>query len=133
MPAAEDKATIQKAFEALARGDHAGVTNAFAPQHQQSAQHFVQLARTALPDLHITLEDTIAEGDKVVARWTARGTHKGAAQLPGLGHVAATGKEMQVSGITIFQMRNGKIVETWGATEKLEALRHLGVARLQVG
>jgi steroid delta-isomerase-like uncharacterized protein len=60
----------------------------------------------AFPDLRVTLEEVIAEGDKVVVRWTQRGTHLG----PFL-ETPATGKRVEYSGINIFTVRSGKIVE----------------------
>ena len=60
----------------------------------------------AFPDLHVTLDEIIAEGDKVMARWTQQGTHLG----PFLDK-PATGKFVTYSGINIFRLANGRIVE----------------------
>lgn len=67
-----------------------------------------RILRRAFPDLHFTVEDLVAEGDTVVARWVMRGTHLG--DLPGR---AATGRPAQWSGITAFRMTAGRIVERW--------------------
>src|SRR5829696_10194607 len=69
---------------------------------------FVSMIRSALPDLRITLEDDIAEGEKVVSRWRAQGTHQG--ELMG---IAPTGNEVAITGITIHRIEKGKIVEEW--------------------
>ena len=78
--------------------------------------------RTAFPDLHLTIEDQIAEGDKVVSRWTFRGTHRG--ELMG---ILPTGKQVTVTGIVISHFANGKIVESWFNSDDLGMLQQLGV------
>jgi steroid delta-isomerase-like uncharacterized protein len=78
--------------------------------------------RTAFPDLRVTIEDQIAEGDRVVTRWSARGTHEG--DLWGL---APTGKEGTVTGITIDRMEGGKIVESWTNWDTLGLMQQLGI------
>jgi steroid delta-isomerase-like uncharacterized protein len=77
--------------------------------------------RTAFPDLTITVDQVIAEGEYVATRWTARGTHK--AELFG---IAATGKESTVTGISIDRWQNGKIVESWVNWDTLGMLQQLG-------
>ena len=69
---------------------------------------FVSMKRSAFPDLRITLEDDIAEGDKVVSRWAGQGTHQG--ELMG---IAPTGNQVTITGITIHRIEDGKIVEEW--------------------
>jgi steroid delta-isomerase-like uncharacterized protein len=76
----------------------------------------------AFPDLHITVEDTIAEGDKVVGRNSLTGTHRG--DYMGL---AATGKRVAYSEILIFRFTEGQITEIWGVVDVLAQLRQLGV------
>ncbi len=83
---------------------------------------FVTGYLSAFPDLHFTIEDQIAEGDKVVTRWTARGTHQG----PFMG-MPPTGKQGTVTGITIDRFANGKIVESWYNFDALGLLQQLGV------
>lgn len=78
--------------------------------------------RGAFPDLHLTLEDMLADGEKVVLRWTARGTHKG--DLRG---AAPTGRRFEVSGITILRLSGGKIAEAWVNWDALGLMRQLGV------
>lgn len=69
---------------------------------------YVNTVRTAFPDFHNTIEDLIAEGDKVVARLTYNGTHNG--ELFG---IAPTGKRVAYSGVAIFRIVNNKIVNGW--------------------
>src|SRR5918994_917492 len=74
--------------------------------------------RSAFPDLKITIEEQIAEGDLVATRWTATGTHKG--ELMG---IAPTGKEATVTGVTIDRLEDGKIVESWNNWETRGVVR----------
>ena len=75
----------------------------------------------AFPDLHITVEDLIAEGDKVVARDTVTGTHQG--EYMGL---SPTGKSITYNEIVICRFVDGRIAETWGVIDVLSQLRQLG-------
>jgi len=81
----------------------------------------VEMLHTSFPDLIISVEDLIAEDDKVVARLTARGTH----QAPFRG-IAPTGKEVSWTGIRIFRIADGKIVEHWANWDDLALLQQLG-------
>jgi steroid delta-isomerase-like uncharacterized protein len=85
-------------------------------------KQFVTDLRTAFPDLHTTIEDLIAEGDRVVARFTATGTHTG----PYKG-IPPTGKQGKITGIDIERIVDGKSVECWTNTDDLGMLQQLGV------
>ena len=76
----------------------------------------------AFPDLHSTIEDEILEGDKLVMRFTMRGTHQG----PLFG-IAPTGKAVTMTGISIGRIANGKFVETWTNADLLGLFQQLGV------
>ena len=76
---------------------------------------------TAFPDLHATVDDLVAEGDKVVVRATLRGTHQG--EFMG---IPPTGKEVTVRGIAICRFVGGKEVEHWGLASELSLLQQLG-------
>jgi steroid delta-isomerase-like uncharacterized protein len=82
----------------------------------------IEMTRLAFPDLHITVEEQIVEGDKIVTRWLGRGTHEGTY----LG-VPGTGKKMEQAGITIAQIADGKIVAEWAHADELGILRQLGI------
>lgn len=71
---------------------------------------------------HFTIEDLIAEGDKVVVRWTNRGTHVG--EFMGM---PATGKAFAIAGIDIHRLRDGKLAEHWHVVDLLGQLQQLGV------
>jgi steroid delta-isomerase-like uncharacterized protein len=77
--------------------------------------------RGAFPDLVMTVDQSIAEGDMVATRWTARGTHDG--ELFG---IAPTGKQATVTGITIDRFENGLIAESWTNWDTLGLLQQLG-------
>ena len=76
----------------------------------------------AFPDLRVTGDDVIAEGDKVVTRWTMRGTHQG--ELTG---IPATGKQVTQSGVSIFRLANARIVEVWVLADNMSLMQQLGV------
>jgi predicted ester cyclase len=77
----------------------------------------------AFPDLRFTVEDQVAEGDKVVTRWSSEGTHKG--ELMG---IAPTGKHAAgVTGISIDRYLDGKFVEGWANWDTLGLMQKLGV------
>ena len=77
--------------------------------------------RTAFPDIHVTIEDQIADGDRVVTRWSAKGTHQG--ELMGM---PATGKQATVTGITIDRIADGRIAESWNNWDTLGMMQQLG-------
>jgi steroid delta-isomerase-like uncharacterized protein len=79
--------------------------------------------REAFPDLRVTVDVIVAEGDKVAVRWTASGTNTGTGNgLP------ATGKHVVGSGLTIFRFVDGKIAEEWSSFDSLALYRQLGLA-----
>ena len=83
--------------------------------------------RATWPDLQVTIEDQIAEGDLVVLRLTFRGTHRGPLTGFGLADIAPTGTATTVTGIHIHRLVGGKIVEHWGLVDGLGLLQQLGV------
>ncbi len=89
---------------------------------QQGMQEFVTTYRTALPDYHCTIEDQVAEGDKVVTRWTVRGTQRG--ELDG---IPPTGKPVTLAGIVIDRIANGRMAETWQQADVLGMMQQLGL------
>ena len=90
----------------------------------EEARQFITMYKTAFPDLSATVEDEIAEGDKAVSRWTIRGTHQGETEEFG----PATGKQMELEGITIHRIEGGKIAEEWNSYDNLSAMQQLGLA-----
>jgi predicted ester cyclase len=89
----------------------------------EGQKQLIGMYLTAFPDVHLTVEDMIAEGDTVVARLTARGTHQGAYM-----GIPPTGKQVTVTAIDINRMAGGKSVEHWLEMDNLGMLQQLGVA-----
>src|SRR5258708_25188173 len=94
----------------------------------QEFKEYVTFYRQAFPDFHLTLEDQVAEGDKVVDRWTMRGTHRG--ELMG---IPATGKQIVMTGISITRIAVGKLQETWADFDLLGMLQQLSLFHLAKG
>ncbi len=80
------------------------------------------VCRSAFPDLRLTIEDMIAEGDEVACRFTAKGTHTG--PFSGL---PPTGKAVSMTGIEIFRISDGRIAEIWGEANLLGLMMQLGL------
>ena len=83
---------------------------------------WVGVMRSAFPDMHIAIDDTIADGDKVVVRGTFSGTHEG--EFMGM---PPTGKSFSVSVIDIGRFAGGKAVEHWGLTDAMAMMEQLGL------
>jgi len=92
------------------------------PPSRELYKQFVVRTRAAFPDMHATIEDQIAEGDKVVTRWSVQGTHHGRFQ----GH-SPTGKQMRVTGIAIDRIVGGKVVEGWMEMDTHGQMHQLGL------
>ena len=129
MSATENRVVTERVFEALGKGDLAAAQKVLGPALKEGGAVSAKAAERALPDIRIQLEDMIAEDDKVVARWTVTGTQKGPAMHSVFGNVKATGKQLNVEGITILRFERGRIVETWGVTDELGAAVQLGLVR----
>jgi steroid delta-isomerase-like uncharacterized protein len=117
-----DEECIAKTIDEFVEPD--AVIRTPLPLHVSGAEAlktvFITLHR-AYPDLHVAVEDVIAEGDKVVGRNVVTGTHRGEY----LG-IPPTGKSVTYNEIFIFRFRNGRIAETWGVVDVLSQLRQLG-------
>ena len=88
----------------------------------EGVRQLVSMYRGAFPDLHLTIEDEITEGDKIVTRFTGRGTHKGS-----LMGIPPTGKRATITAIDILRFEHGRIAEHWGNQDLLGMMRQLGV------
>ena len=76
----------------------------------------------ALPDLHLTIDEQFADGDRVATRWHATGTHTGP-----LGPVAATGRPVAVSGVIVDHVVDGRVAERWEQWDQSLMLQQLGL------
>ncbi len=92
------------------------------PAGREGAKTFIGMYLNAFPDTKMTIEDVVAEGDKVVTRWIATGTHTG--ELMG---IPATGKQVTVTGLDINRYSDGKSVEHWGQFDQMGMMQQLGV------
>jgi steroid delta-isomerase-like uncharacterized protein len=92
------------------------------PDGPEGYKQYFAMLRGAFPDIHFTIEDQITEGDRVVTRWVARATHKGAFQ-----GIPPTGNQGVVTGITIYRVANGKFVEGWTNLDALGMQQQLGI------
>jgi len=90
----------------------------------EQAKQFVSSFFDAFPDLNATVDDAMAEGDKVATRYTIRGTHQGQTDAFG----PPTERQVALKGITIHRLEDGKIVEEWEAYDNLSLLQQLGLA-----
>jgi len=131
-----NKFVIRRSFEELwNKGNLSLADELFTPNYEhhdpsspdfgrgpESERKRAALYRTAFPDLQLTIEDIIAEGQTVVARWSCRGTHKG-----DLSGIAPTGKQVTISGVSIARFTNGKMVEGWVNWDALGLMHQLGV------
>ena len=85
----------------------------------EDVKRFVGEFRSAFPDLHLIIEEQLAEGDKVVSRGTIRGTHQGEFRS-----MAPTGEEMEIPGMAVFRFsEEGKVVESWDSYDQLSLMR----------
>jgi len=133
---AENKAIARRWMEELWSQGNAGIAGEIiAPTYAvhdpgtpgrvggvEGEKHAVAMYRTVFPDLQFTMEEMIGEGDRVVVRWTARGTHRG--ELRG---AAPTGKAVVITGISILGVANGMIAEHRLNWDTLGMLQQLGM------
>jgi steroid delta-isomerase-like uncharacterized protein len=135
MSAEENKALARRSWELANQGNLDALEEVYAAeavihepdrdlQSLQEAKQYVGIYFNAFPDLRLTVEDEMAEGDKVVTRWTGRGTHQGEIEEFG----PATGRQIEIEGITIHRIEEGKIVEEWERYDNLSILQQLGLA-----
>ena len=137
----ENKALVRRyAEEVFTRKNLAAVDDFVAPTHvdhtlppglppgREGTRQAISMYLKAFPDLNITIEDVIAEGDKVVTRFTSRGTQRGA-----FGPIPATGRQVTISTVDIVRIADGKIVEEWGLDDRMGLLQQLGVIPALLG
>jgi steroid delta-isomerase-like uncharacterized protein len=121
----QNKAIVRRTFEEiLNQGNFAIINERFASDYvghaitevegPDDAKQFAAAMRNAFPDFQYTIEDEIAEGDRVVHRWTARGTHKGEFQ-----GIPPTGEQVKITGISVYRLADGKMVEGWTNADML--------------
>jgi steroid delta-isomerase-like uncharacterized protein len=137
MSAETNKALVRREFEEMFSkgGDLDTAGEYYAPNYvlheptsgevrgREAARQFAAAYREAFPDLQTEIEDQVAEGDKVVSRFSGRGTHLGETEDFG----PATGNPIEITGITIDRVADGKIVEEWTNFDALGLLQQIGL------
>ena len=132
----ENKALARRSWESVEAPDTLGEVYAsdvvwHMPDQEvrgiEEAKQFVDMFKSAFPDMHATVEDVVAEGDKVVTRVTIRGTHQGESEEFG----PPTGGQVETEGITIHRIEGGKIAEEWNSYDNLSLLQQLGLAPVE--
>jgi steroid delta-isomerase-like uncharacterized protein len=133
MPTEENKRIMRRALDIWNSGDLSALDDIIAPgivMHLRGRADVTGLEayrsynvtlREAIPDQQWVLEDLLAEGDKAVLVWTLRGTHQG--QLSG---VAPTGRQVAVTGISVYRIADGKLAEIWVQSDTLGLLQQIG-------
>jgi predicted ester cyclase len=86
----------------------------------------IQEAGNALPDMRLTADIILAEGDVVAVHYTAGGTHTGTAQHRHIDQIQPSGQEVQMSGLAIYRVRDGKLTEMWNYDNHMDVLMQLG-------
>ena len=131
----ENKALVRRWFEELFNQGNLDVADEIVaqdhtlhdptlpdlPSGPEGDKRIVSLYHGAFPDADITVEDLLAEGDSVAARWVGRGTHQG--ELMG---VPASGNRVEVAGITVYRISGGKIAETWTNYDVMGMMQQIG-------
>jgi predicted ester cyclase len=118
--------------EGFNNGNLAGLDELFAanfrehqdgmlPPNLEGVKGAIRSLRAAFPDLMLTIEEIIADGDKTWARITARGTHRGQFM-----HLPPTGKTITIDVIDICRFEGGKIAEHWGVADRLAMMQQIG-------
>ncbi len=134
MSTEENKALVRRFYDEVTNGRNVAVLDELlAPnfegfkaegadhgQNREEFKHMITMVLNAFPDHHQTIHDWIAENDKVVTRWTVQGTQQG--EYVGL---APTGKQVKITGMDIFRVVDGKIVEVWAEVDMLGTMQQL--------
>lgn len=111
-----DMSALDRFFAASYVG-HGGPHPGTLAQFRESARATFE----AFPDMRLTVDDLVAEDDKVTKRWTARGTHK--ATFMGM---PASGKRFEVTGLDIYRVADGKLAECWAVMDTVTMMKQLG-------
>lgn len=123
MSTEENKALVRREQDEL--WNHTGNLDAagelFAPELAEAARQEASDFRRGFPDVVSTIEDLVAEGDRVAARWRARATH-----LEEYVGVPPTGKEVEFTGISVYRIEGGRIAESWTVEDDLGLMRQIG-------
>jgi predicted ester cyclase len=136
MSTEENKTLLRRSVEEIfsAQGDLDVADEIYAPDYvghnpldpedvrgPEGAKEQARMYRSAFPDVRLSIEEQVAEGDRVVTRWIGSGTHQG--EMMG---IVPTGNQIRVDGITISRIQDGKVVEDWELFNALGLMQQLG-------
>ena len=127
MSAEENRAVVRRYFEEFHNGrEHDIIEEIIAPDLIEPTRRATEMLLTAFPDYRLTIEDQIAEGDRVATVWTGSGTHQGEWESPA-GSVAPTGRQLTWTGTTTLRLSEGKISDVIASSwDHLGILQQLG-------
>ena len=141
MSTEENKALYRRWFEEVVSGGNLELADQLlapdyvlhfpgvpGPVDSEGHKQLVMMFRNAFPDWHESVDDVIAEGDRVVIRVTGRGTHESEFQ-----GIPATGEQVSATGIGIGRIEGGRIAESWAAYDALGLMQQLGAVPQQAG
>ncbi len=125
----ENKAIVRRFIEAYNKRNLDAIDDFVAPDYvdhtnrvdREGLKQLFNMGLTAFPDWHETIEDIVAEGDKVWVRLAYTGTHTG--EFMGL---APTGKKITSKAVDIYRVVNGKLAEYWNVTDNVNILKQIG-------
>ena len=139
MPAEESRTIVRRYLDVYERGNVDLLDELLSPDYvnhspatpdlptgPEGVKAVVSMFRSAMPDLALVIEDTIAESDKVAVRYTLEGTHEGE-----LFSVPPTGRRLSIKSITVERVLGGRIREHWRITDSLDMMQQLGVIPAQ--
>ena len=123
MSAQENKDLVRREQEELWNhtGDLDAAQELFAAEQAEAAKQEAADFRQGFPDVVSTIEDLIAEGDKVVAHWRSRATHQG--NYMG---IPPTGNRIEFTGISFYRIEEGKIAEEWSVEDEYGLMAQIG-------
>lgn len=130
----ENKAIMRRALQEVVAGGNLALVDELTspefvdhtpfrglPPNREGVRQGIAMLRQAFPDLSVSIDDIIAEDDKVVARYMIRGTHEGAFM-----DIEATGEEVAWMTIMIFRVQDGQITDQWLQQDQVGLMQQLG-------
>jgi predicted ester cyclase len=123
MSTESNKAFVRRYFEAMGKDKSPANVNRYVAESDQELKDHIAFFEAAFPKYQLSVDDMIAEGDKVAVRTTFTGTHKG--DLMG---IAPTGKDVVLPFIIIYRVSGDRIVEHWMSVDQMALMQQLGVA-----
>jgi steroid delta-isomerase-like uncharacterized protein len=135
MSAEQNKAIARRwAEEVWSKGNFGLIEELVAPEYvahdpadpeevrgTEAIRRYIETFRTAFPDMQLSVEDQVAEAEKVLTRWTARGTHRG-----DFFDIAPSGNRLEIAGMSLDRFSGGRFVESWENYDALGMMQQIG-------